>query len=63
MMFGSPITGRMYDRTHSRHYSPVGQLIRGGSLFMLALGFFWRDLPTMLLAFAIMGLGSALFKT
>jgi MFS family permease len=63
MMFGSPITGRMYDRTHSRHYSPVGQLVRAGSLFLLALGLFWRDLPTMLLAFAIMGLGSALFKS
>jgi EmrB/QacA subfamily drug resistance transporter len=63
MMFGSPITGRMYDRTHSRHYSPAGQLIRAGSLFLLALGFFWRDLTVMLLAFAVMGLGSALFKS
>ncbi|MGD0818659.1 MAG: MFS transporter, partial [Methanomassiliicoccales archaeon] len=63
MMFGSPITGRMYDRTHSRHYSPAGQLIRAGSLFLLALGFFWQDLITMLMAFAIMGLGSALFKS
>ena len=63
MMFGSPLTGRMYDRTHSRHYSPVGQLIRSGSLFLLAFGFLWQDLVTMLVAFAIMGLGSALFKS
>jgi EmrB/QacA subfamily drug resistance transporter len=63
MMFGSPITGRMYDRTRSRYYSPVGQLIRAGSLFMLALGFFLQDLMIMLAAFAIMGLGSALFKS
>ena len=63
MIFGSPITGRMYDRTHSRHYSPIGQLIRAGSLFLLALGFFWQDLVTMVVAFAIMGLGSALFKS
>jgi EmrB/QacA subfamily drug resistance transporter len=63
MMFGSPITGRMYDRTHSRHYSPAGQLIRAGSLFLLALGFFWQDLTVMLLAFAVMGVGSALFKS
>ena len=63
MMFGSPITGRMYDRTHSRRYSPAGQLIRAGSLFMLASGFFLQDLMIMLVAFAIMGLGSALFKS
>ncbi|HEY3420124.1 MAG TPA: DHA2 family efflux MFS transporter permease subunit [Methanomassiliicoccales archaeon] len=63
MIFGSPITGRMYDRTHSRHYSPIGQIIRAGSLFLLALGVFWQDLITMLLAFAIMGGGSALFKS
>ena len=63
MMFGSPITGRWYDRTHSRHYSPIGQLIRAGSLFLLALGFFWQDMITMLVAFAIMGAGSALFKS
>ena len=63
MMFGSPVTGRMYDRTHSRHYSPVGQLVRAGSLFMLALGFYWQDLTTMLVAFGVMGVGSALFKS
>jgi hypothetical protein len=53
----------MYDRTHSRHYSPVGQLIRAGSLFMLGSGFFLMDLTIMLVAFVIMGLGSALFKS
>lgn len=63
MIFGSPLTGRLYDRTHSRHYSPVGQLIRAGSLFLLAAGFFWQDMTTMLVAFAVMGLGSALFKS
>jgi predicted MFS family arabinose efflux permease len=63
MIFGSPIAGRMYDRTHSRHYSPVGQLIRGGSLVLLAVGFYGQEIATMLVAFAVMGLGSALFKS
>lgn len=63
MIFGSPIAGRMYDRTHSRHYSPVGQLIRGGSLVLLAVGFYGQGIVTMLVAFAVMGLGSALFKS
>jgi hypothetical protein len=29
MMFGSPIAGRMYDRTHSPYYAPLGQVVRG----------------------------------
>ncbi len=41
MIFGSPIAGRMYDRTHSRHYSPVGQLIRGGSTGPAGRGILW----------------------
>ncbi len=63
MIFGSPIAGRIYDRTHSRHYSPLGQLVRAGSLFLLAIGFFWQDMATMIMAFVVMGLGSALFKS
>jgi MFS family permease len=63
MMFGSPITGRMYDRTHSPYYAPFGQVIRGLSLFLLAFGFLTLNVPLTLIAFFAMGVGSSLFQS
>jgi EmrB/QacA subfamily drug resistance transporter len=63
LVFGAPITGRMYDRTHSRFYSPAGHLIRGASLFLMAFAFVSTNLILVLVAFFIMGIGSALFQS
>ena len=53
----------MYDRTHSRYYSPAGHLIRGLSLFLMAFAFVSTNLGLVLMAFFIMGIGSALFQS
>ena len=63
LVFGAPITGRMYDRTHSRFYSPAGHLIRGASLFLMAFAFVSTNLVLVLVAFFLMGIGSALFQS
>jgi EmrB/QacA subfamily drug resistance transporter len=63
MMFGSPIAGRMYDRTHSLYYASAGQAIRGLSLLLLAYGTFTLDVPLTLVAFFIMGIGGSLFQS
>lgn len=63
MVFGAPITGRMYDRTHSRFYSPAGHLVRGVSLFLMAYAFVSTSLWLVLAAFFLMGIGSALFQS
>jgi len=63
LVFGAPITGRMYDRTHSRYYSPAGHLVRGISLFLMAFAFVSTNLVLVLVAFFLMGIGSALFQS
>jgi EmrB/QacA subfamily drug resistance transporter len=63
LVFGAPITGRMYDRTHSRYYSPAGHLVRGISLFLMAFAFVTTNLVLVLVAFFLMGIGSALFQS
>lgn len=63
LVFGSPVIGRIYDRTHSRYYSPAGHLIRGVSLFLMAFAFVSTNLGLVLAAFFIMGIGSALFQS
>ena len=63
LVFGAPITGKMYDKTHSRYYSPAGHLIRGVSLFLMAFAFVNTNLVLVLVAFFLMGIGSALFQS
>jgi EmrB/QacA subfamily drug resistance transporter len=63
LVFGSPVIGRLYDRTHSRFYSPAGHLVRAVSLFLMALAFVSTNLGLVLVAFFIMGIGSALFQS
>ena len=63
MVFGAPITGRMYDRTHSPYYSPIGHIIRGASLFLMAFAFVSTNFVLVLVAFFLMGIGSALFQS
>ena len=64
MMVLSPFTGRMYDRGRSsKLLSTYGQLLRAGSLFLLAYAFVSADVVLSLAAFFIMGVGSAVFKS
>jgi EmrB/QacA subfamily drug resistance transporter len=63
LMFGSPLVGRMYDRSRFRPYATLGHLIRAASLFMLAFGFLTVNVPLTLAAFALMGVGSSAFQT
>ncbi|HEY3418978.1 MAG TPA: DHA2 family efflux MFS transporter permease subunit [Methanomassiliicoccales archaeon] len=63
LVFGAPITGKMYDKTHSKYYSPAGHLIRAVSLFLMAFAFVSTNLMLVLAAFFIMGVGSALFQS
>ncbi len=63
MMIGSPLAGRMYDRTHSPYYAPLGHITRGASLLLLAYAFLSVNVPLTLIAFFIMGIGSSLFQS
>ena len=63
MLFGSPLAGRMYDRTHSPLYATAGQIIRGSSLLLLAYAFLSLNVPLTLVAFFLMGIGSSLFQS
>ncbi len=63
MMVGSPLAGRMYDRTHSPLYATAGQMIRGSSLLLLAYAFVSLNVPLTLVAFFLMGIGSSLFQS
>jgi MFS family permease len=63
MMFGSPIAGRMFDRTHSPYYAMAGQILRGSSLLLLAYAFLSMNVPLTLAAFFFMGVGSSLFQS
>jgi EmrB/QacA subfamily drug resistance transporter len=63
MMIGSPLAGRMYDRTHSPHYAVAGQLIRGITLLLLGYAFLSMNVPLTIIAFFFMGIGSSLFQS
>ena len=62
-MVGSPLVGRIYDRRRVFPYTTLAHSIRALAFFMMAYGFFTFNLPLMLLAFAVMGIGSCLFQT
>ncbi len=63
MMFGSPLAGRWYDRTHSQLLAVVGMVVRAVSLVMLAYGFVERDVAMTIVAFLVMGVSSSLFQS
>ena len=62
-MFGSPLVGRIYDRKRIFPYTTLAHLIRALAFFMMAYGFMISNMPLVLVAFAVMGVGSCLFQT
>jgi len=62
-MFGSPLVGRIYDRKRIFPYTTLAHLIRALSFFMMAYGFMSANIPVVLVAFAVMGIGSCMFQT
>lgn len=62
-MFGSPLIGRVYDRKRMFPYTTLAHLIRAAAFFMMAYGFMDANIPTVLIAFAVMGMGTCIFQT
>jgi len=62
-LIGSPIIGRMYDLQRFRPYATAGHMIRAAAFFVMAYGFATLDVPTTVVGFVLMGVGSCLFQT
>jgi EmrB/QacA subfamily drug resistance transporter len=62
-MFGSPLVGRIYDRKRIFPYTTIAHLIRAAAFFMMAYAFMDANVPLVLIAFAVMGLGTCIFQT
>lgn len=62
-MFGSPMIGRIYDRRRVFPYTTLAHLIRAAAFFMMAYGFMEANIPLVLVAFAVMGVGTCVFQT
>ncbi len=62
-MFGSPLVGRIYDRRRIFPYTTLAHLIRAAAFFMMAYGFMDANIPMVLIAFAVMGVGACVFQT
>ncbi|HPR99124.1 MAG TPA: MFS transporter, partial [Methanomassiliicoccales archaeon] len=62
-MFGSPLVGRLYDRKRIFPYTTLAHLIRAASFFTMAYGFMDVNIPLVLIAFVLMGVGTCLFQT
>ncbi|MBI0581941.1 MAG: MFS transporter [Methanomassiliicoccales archaeon] len=62
-MFGSPLVGRLYDRKRMFPYTTLAHLIRAAAFFTMAYGFMGANIPLVLVAFVLMGIGTCLFQT
>lgn len=62
-MFGSPLVGRIYDRRRIFPYTTIAHLIRAAAFFMMAYAFMHANIPLVLIAFAVMGMGTCIFQT
>jgi len=62
-MFGSPLVGRLYDRKRMFPYTTLAHLIRAAAFFTMAYGFMDANIPVVLIAFVLMGIGTCLFQT
>jgi EmrB/QacA subfamily drug resistance transporter len=63
MAVGSPVGGWIYDKYHYRFNSALGMIIVVASLFLMSYAFRVEDIGSMIVSFAIMGIGSALFQS
>jgi EmrB/QacA subfamily drug resistance transporter len=63
MAVGSPVGGWIYDKYHYRYNSALGMLIVVASLLIAAYSFRMLDEWTMILSFALMGLGNAICQS
>jgi EmrB/QacA subfamily drug resistance transporter len=63
MFFLSPLTGWLYDRHHSPHYATIGMILMGGAFFLSGYATFIQNLTLILISFAGVGIGSALFQS
>lgn len=62
-MFGSPLVGRIYDRRRIFPYTTLAHLIRAAAFFLMAYAFMDANIPLVLIAFAVMGVGTCIFQT
>jgi EmrB/QacA subfamily drug resistance transporter len=63
MAVGSPVGGWIYDKYHYRFNSAAGMMIVVLSLMLMSYAFRIEDISAMILSFALMGIGSALFQS
>lgn len=63
MSVGAPIGGWIYDKYHYRYNSALGMMIVAISLALIGYSSRIFDLHYMLLAFALLGIGNALFQS
>ena len=63
MVILSPVTGWLYDRYYSPHYATVGMVIVGGAFFVSGYATIIQNLTLILISFAGVGVGSALFQS
>lgn len=63
MAVGSPVGGWIYDKYHYRFNSAAGMMIVVFSLTLMSYAFRIEDISAMIISFALMGIGSALFQS
>lgn len=63
MAVGSPVGGWIYDKYHYRFNSAAGMMIVVLSLMLMSYAFRIEDISAMIVSFALMGIGSALFQS
>lgn len=63
MMIGSPLIGRAYDRSHWRHFTMTGHMLRGISYFLLAFAFLQENIYLIVASFFLIGIGGSLFQS
>jgi len=63
MAVGSPVGGWIYDKYHYRFNSAAGMMIVVLSLMLMSYAFRIEDISAMIISFALMGIGSALFQS
>jgi len=63
MVIVAPVAGSLYDRYPNRNFSSLGMLVTSLAFLMLAYFAVTRQVPGMLFAFVLFGIGVGLFQS
>lgn len=63
MSVGAPLGGWIYDKYHYRYNSALGMIILAASIGLVGFAARREDIHSILFAFALMGIGNALFQS